>query len=105
MCDTIEANKIEVKDLSAIPVYGYIAYDPFSDLVFEVTMSYEELDKSPYSCTLKKNKFDNISSFLKFVANTGDKTHLTTVKILLSEDIIDFDYKHLVQYYIPEELI
>ncbi|WXB47857.1 hypothetical protein WCWAEYFT_CDS0155 [Vibrio phage VB_VaC_TDDLMA] len=105
MCDKIESNQTEVKDLSEIPVYGYIAYDPFSDLIFEVTISYEELDKSPYSCKLKENKFDNISSFLKFVENTGDKTHLTTVKILLSEDVLDFDYKHLVQYYVPEELI
>lgn len=105
MCDKNECDKMEVQDLSVVPVYGYIAYDPFSDLIFEVTISYEELDKSPYSCKLKENKFDNIASFMKFVANTGDKTHLTTVKILLSEDILDFDYKHLVQYYVPEELI
>lgn len=96
---------IGVTDLSSIPVFGYIAYDPFSDLVFEVTLSFEELEKSPYSCTLKENKFDNIASFLRFVVNNGDKTYLTTVKIKLSEDVFDFDYKHLVQYYIPEELI
>lgn len=98
-------------DMSNREIYLHADFDPMGYFIYEIFLTFEELHKddpriSKY--TIKNQCYENICSLLRSLHHENHRSQFMVHKevyILLSNDIMEFNFKHLCTYYVPEVCI